>query len=135
MNEPLPQPANCAAAEFHLRMIVRPDVASDVAPKQPQAAIVPPRTVADRMAHEVIKAVDPVAVVPWLDKLIANFVRQLGRDPLIRVENENPVVCGLRNRPILEVATRTILALDDSASEPPRDLKRAVGRTRIGREH
>ena len=41
----------------------------------------------------------------------------------------------LRNRPILEVAARAVLALDDSATQLARDLERAIGRTRVGDQH
>ena len=135
MDEPLTHPADRAAAQRHFRMIGRPDVTPHVAPEEPQAAIVPPRPVADPMAHEVIQAIDPVPVVLGLADCVANFLRQFQRDPLIRIEYENPLMRRLRDRPILEVATRAILTLDDPAPELTRDLERPVGRPRIGHEH
>src|SRR5689334_16682292 len=107
-------------------MIGRPGVPPQIAPKEPQAAIVSPRSVADRMAHEMVEAIDPIAVVPWPRERVANLLCQLGRNPLIGVENKNPLVGRLRNGPILEVATRAVLALDDAASHAARDLECAV---------
>ena len=41
----------------------------------------------------------------------------------------------LRDRPILEVAVRAILALDHAAAHRAGNLERAVGRTAVGDEH
>src|SRR5437868_15543932 len=116
-------------------MIGRPDISPQVAPKQPQATIIPPRPVADRMAHEMITAINPIPAMPWFGKLTANFRRERRRDPLIRVENEHPLMGRLRNCPILEVAACAILALDDPATEPARDVERAIRRPGIGHEY
>src|SRR4051794_34114095 len=98
MNKPLTQPANLAAANFHLGMIGWPDISPGVAPKEPQAPVIFPRTVADRMAHEKVEAMHPVAIMPWLGELAKNLFHQSSRDSLIGVENKNPLVRRLRYR-------------------------------------
>src|SRR6185295_4827668 len=115
-------------------MIRRPDIPPQIAPKEPQAPIVPPWTVADRMTHEMVEAINPVAILFGIADRVANFGRQLGRDPLICVENKNPLVRRLRDRPILEIAASAVFALDDPAAKLARERERTVRRSRIGHE-
>src|SRR4051812_24214088 len=116
MNQAFAQLTNSASAELNFCVIGRSHVPPQVAPKEPQAAIVPPRPMADRMAHEMIAAINPKPVMSRFGELATNFRRELRRDPLIRIENKHPLMGGLRNRPILEVTTRAIFALDDPAT-------------------
>src|SRR4051794_34069308 len=135
MDQPLAEPPGRTIAELHLRMIRSPDVPTQISFEQPQTPIVPPRPKPDRMAHEMVAAINPIAVMPWFDKLIADLGRQLRRDPFVRIENQNPLVGRLRNRPIFEVATRAVFTFDDPATKAARNVGRAVRRTRIGDEH
>src|SRR5262245_46068332 len=110
-------------------MIGRAHVAPQVAAKQPQAAVVPPRSESNRVAHETVEAMDPVTIVLWTIERASDFGGKFRRDPLIRIENENPIVGCLRDGPVLEVAARSVLTLDDSATQLAGDLERAIGRT------
>src|SRR3954451_5335543 len=98
-------------------MIVRPDIISCIAAEEPKATIVSPGTMGNRMAHEMIEAINPIPAVLRIVQCVANFVGQLRRDPLVRIEYENPLVRRLRNGPILELAAHVVIALDDPAAE------------------
>ena len=80
------------------------------------------------MAHEMIQSIDPVPIVLRVADRVANFLRQLCRNPFIRIEYKNPLVRCLRDCPILAVAARALLALDNPATELARNPARAIVR-------
>src|SRR5689334_17535955 len=107
-------------------MIGRPDVAAQVALEQPQTTIIFPGAKLDRMAHEVIASIDPVAFVLRFTEHVANFGGKRGWNAFVRVENHYPFICGLRDGPVLEVARRSVLPFDDPATQFAREFERAV---------
>src|SRR5689334_9921781 len=87
------------------------------------------------MSHEMVAPINPVAVVLRGGKRFANFLRERLGDALIRIEDEDPLLGRLWNRPVLEVATRAILALDDPAAQLARDLECTVCRPGVRNEN
>ena len=127
MHEPFAEPTDAAAGQLHVGMIGRPDVTAQIATKKPQAVIVLPRAEANRVPQEMVEPADAVAVVLRPCEHLRNLGGNFRCDAFVGIEDQHPRVGRLRNRPVLEIARRAILALDDAATQGPRDLKLAIG--------
>ena len=129
------EPALPADRLLHAPSVFR---SGTVAAEQADHVVAVPAAMLDAVAQVVIRAVDPVAVLVRRRRLehLANFLGQLGRHALVGIDDQHPLVPGLRNRPVLEVGRVDVFSLDDAAAaDVADDVERAVGRAGIGDEN
>lgn len=88
------------------------------------------------MAEEKVVAAKGVAVAGGLVfEEAEDFAGERRRDALVGIDNHDPFVTSLWNRPVFEVGGVHILAFDDAAAaEGADDVERAVGGAGIGNE-
>ena len=105
--------------DFHVGVIAPHAVASQVAAKEPKDRVGIPATVFHLATEAEITAEDAIAVGRRIGRSVekpANLGRQLRGHVLVGVDNQHPIVRGLWDGPILEIARVDIFPLDDAAT-------------------
>ena len=136
MEETPSETPDVAGGNGRASVVARARVMGQVAAEQPKHAVGLPPAEADAMAEKVVHATDPVAVSRGSAEEEVADLRGQGRGhSLVGVDDQDPRVLGLGNRPVEETAVADVFAPDHAANaDPADDLQRAVGRAGVGHE-
>lgn len=107
-------------------------ISAMITTEESQQAVVAPSPATNRMTQEVVVAKDPKAIaIASLDRC-GYFLCQFRTDTLIRVQNQDPLMRRLGDRPILEITRVNIFTLNNpTAAHGIDDFQRPVARTGV----